>query len=348
MRSRSAKASVTAGLVALCWASPLAGQEPPPGTTAGLAVAPAITQQNPARQKPPSAATPAKVRGFRWEEHPRLQIGDGTWIDFRARVRGDLRESEAELGDPSAFDVARRRVGVEGRVAGVADYQVEYEFSSDEHWRDVYVNYRQFNHLQVQAGKFKLPFSLDENTSSANLDFVYRSRAATQLAPGRDRGVMVHGRVLNVLRYEAGLFNRDGGNARTDNPDRVFGGTTTAGRATVQPFRSSKSLLSDLQFGAAFTGSDVPEGIAAPSRPDGARRAVLPVRSVGARVPPARRARSAMASGAFLGQGRIHPRPERARRAERGRRRSVSVHRNGLVCQRDVARDRGEEIERRR
>ena len=148
-------------------------------------------------------------------------------------------------------------------MAGVADYQVEYEFSSDEHWRDVYVNYRQFNHLQVQAGKFKLPFSLDENTSSANLDFVYRSRAATQLAPGRDRGVMVHGRVLNVLQYEAGLFNHDGGNARTDNPDRVFGGTTTAGRATVQPFRSSKSLLSDLQFGAAFTGSDVPEGIAA-------------------------------------------------------------------------------------
>ncbi len=31
----------------------------------------------------------------------------------------------------------------------------------------------------------------------------------------------------------------------------------------MQPFRSSKSLLSDLQFGAAFTGSDVPEGIAA-------------------------------------------------------------------------------------
>ncbi len=31
----------------------------------------------------------------------------------------------------------------------------------------------------------------------------------------------------------------------------------------MQPFRSSKSHLSDLEFGAALTGSDVPEGIAA-------------------------------------------------------------------------------------
>jgi hypothetical protein len=41
-----------------------------------------------------------------------------------------------------------------------------------------------------------LPSSLDENTSPTNLDFVYRSLAANQLPPGRDRGVMVHGRLF--------------------------------------------------------------------------------------------------------------------------------------------------------
>ena len=117
---------------------------------------------------------------------------------------------------------------------------------------------------------------------------------------------------------------------------------------TVQPFRSSKSLLSDLQFGAAFTSSDVPEGIAALRGRTALDAPFLPVRFVGARFPPARRARSAMATGTVLGQGRIHPRPERARWAERGRRRFVSVHRNGLVCQRNVARDGGKEIQRRR
>jgi phosphate-selective porin OprO/OprP len=201
---------------------------------------------------------------FRWEEHPTLHFGDDTRIEFRARVRADLRESEAPTGSADAFDLARRRIGVEGLVRGVVGFQIEREINDDEPWRDVFVNYRQFPSVQVQAGKFKLPFGLEENTSSTNLDFVYRSRQATQLAPGRDRGLMVHGRLLDrVLGYEAGVFEHDGDNARSRNPERVFGGTTIAARVTAQPLRSRKSLFRDLQVGAAVTSSRLPEGMAA-------------------------------------------------------------------------------------
>ncbi len=108
-----------------------------------------------------------------------------------------------------------------------------------------------------------MPFSLDENTSATKLDFVYRSRIATLLAPGRDLGVMVHGRVLprGWLRYELGVFNEDGSNARTYDTDRVHGERTLAGRALVQPFRSTKSLASDLAVGVSFTTSELPEGV---------------------------------------------------------------------------------------
>jgi phosphate-selective porin len=141
------------------------------------------------------------------------------------------------------------------------EFQIERELGDDEPWRDVYANYHQFEAVQVQAGKFKLPFSLDENTSVANLDFVYRSLAANQLAPGRDRGVMVHGRLFQrVLRYEIGTFDHDGRNGRTRNAARVFGEKTVVGRITVQPFRSLKSEASDLQIGVAVTTSDVPLG----------------------------------------------------------------------------------------
>jgi len=249
---------LAAGLAVLWWVSPLGAQDLPPGRAGEAPVVSASPEPSFS-----SVKAAAKDWGFRWEEHPRLGLGRGTWIDFRARVQADLRSSEAEIGDFSGFDIAKRRLGIEGRIAGVADYQVEYEFSSDDPWRDVYIDYRQFSAVQVRAGKFKQPFSLDENTSSTNLDFIYRSRAANQLAPGRDRGVMVHGRVLKVLHYEAGLFNHDGKNARTNNPEHVFGEETMAARVTVQPLRSSKSHLSDLEFGAAVTGSDVPEGIAA-------------------------------------------------------------------------------------
>ena len=225
-------------------------------------------------KKNPSEASKQKKGeddwGFRWADHPSLRLGPGTRVDFRLRLQGDLDDIDADRADSgaddgsSSIDVARRRIGIDGEILNVVDYQVEREIGDEQDpWRDVYVNYKQYGFAQVQAGKFKLPFSLDENTSPTNLDFVYRSRIAALLAPGRDSGVMVHGRVLRrgVLRYEIGAFNEDGSNARTHDTDRVHGDTTLAGRLVVQPFRSTKSLASDLAFGAAFTRSDIPEGI---------------------------------------------------------------------------------------
>jgi len=202
---------------------------------------------------------------FRWGDHPSLHLGKGTRIDFRARYQGDLRASDGSLdaaeGD-AGLDIARRRVGVSGEIRNAVDFQIEAELGSDDVWRDVFANYRQHDAIQVRAGRFKLPFSLDENASATNLDFVYRSRAATQLAPGRDDGVMVHGRLLGrALAYEAGLFTHDGRNARTSHSDRVYGGRTLAGRVTFEPFRGEKDWRSDLQFGAAFTTSPLAEGL---------------------------------------------------------------------------------------
>jgi len=201
---------------------------------------------------------------FAWDDHPSVLLGKGTRISFLARVQGHVRQSDAPEIEESAqtLDFARRRLGVEGEIANKLDFQVEAEIGSDEIWRDVYANYKQFDVVQIQGGKFKLPFGLEENTGSTNLDFVYRSMASTRLAPGRDIGVMVHGRVLNrFVRYEAGGFDHDGRNARTNDPERVFGGPTFAGRVDVLPFRHHKSELSDLMVGIAYTATDVEEGL---------------------------------------------------------------------------------------
>ena len=201
---------------------------------------------------------------FRWDQHPSLHLGKGTRIDFRARFQGDLRESDAlrdAVEENSGLDIAKRRVGVAGEIRNAVDFQVEAELGNDEPWRDVYANYKQHAAIQVQGGHFKLPFSLDENTSATNLDFVYRSRAASQLAPGRDLGIMAHGRVLDrALAYEVGVFTHDGRNARTADSDRVYGGRTLATRVTFEPFRAEKDWRSDLQIGAAFTTSPLDEG----------------------------------------------------------------------------------------
>jgi TolB-like protein len=105
-------------------------------------------------------------------------------------------------------------------------------------------------------------FSLEENTSATTLDFVHRSMAAEALAPGRDRGVMIHGRPWRRLfTYEIGLFEHDGRNARPGSRHRVSGSQTVAGRVSARPLRRQKSGGGDLRVGFAMTRSELPEGL---------------------------------------------------------------------------------------
>jgi phosphate-selective porin OprO and OprP len=212
-----------------------------------------------------SAPLAAQDIRFAWGDHPTVLAGKWLRVDLRASIQGDMRSSELTTTEDAdgALDIARRRVGVEGRVARIVDYQVEYEIASHQ-WRDVYLDYRQFKAVRLRAGKFKLPLGLDENTSATKLDFVYRSRVASRLAPGRDRGVMVHGKVVNeVIAYEAGVFQHDGNNARPSASARVFGRQTSAARLSITPFRRSKSALADFHAGVAVSGTTIPEGFSA-------------------------------------------------------------------------------------
>jgi phosphate-selective porin OprO and OprP len=221
-----------------------------------------------AAQEPPDRA-PAPADGtwsVRWNDHPEIEWAGRLRVEFRARVQIDGRASRAAVerveGDP--FDVGRRRIGIAGEIGNAVDFQIERELEDTEPWRDVYLNFRPAREAQIQAGQFKVPFGLEETTSTGNLAFIYRSIVSTRLAPGRDRGTMLHGRVAGrTLRYELGVFAHDGNNARPKHSGRVFGGRTVAGRLTVEPFRRSKSTLSDLQAGVAFTRSSLPEGFPA-------------------------------------------------------------------------------------
>ena len=234
----------------------------------------ALAQTAPARPdapRPPlvwrqSPQTPPPRPGLAWDNRPVLRFG-AVELSLRARLQGDHRSSAAaflEDGE-SAFEWIRKRVGVEGNIGdGVLTFEIERELTSEEPWRDVFVNYGQFQAVQVRAGKFKLPFSLEENTSIANIDFAYRSLAARYLAPGRDRGVMVHGRVLaRIVRYEVGTFAHDGDNAHSPGSERVRGNRTGVARVQIQPLRQLGGAAADLQVGAGWARSDLDEGVPA-------------------------------------------------------------------------------------
>jgi phosphate-selective porin len=202
---------------------------------------------------------------FVMKRQPSVRIGDWLRVDFRAKVQTDLvGDSPAIDSADGIFDPRRLRIGIEGRITRDVEFELEYELlPTDYPVRDAFVNYRRIRHLQVKAGQFKVPFGMDQLTGPGNLDFVYRSRIGSELTPGRDKGVLLHGRFFEQgLKYEAGVFRHDGENAEAAGDIRT-GGRTLAGRLTASPglMLNAPSVLRGIGIGAAFTHSDVAEGL---------------------------------------------------------------------------------------
>jgi phosphate-selective porin OprO/OprP len=189
---------------------------------------------------------------------PSIRIGEFR-AALRIRLHADFRDFDPELGENEAL-FRRVRVGLQGRLYDDLEYEVEAELRDAQHpFRDVFLNYRRFRAAEVQVGRFKVPFSLEQTTSVSNINFVERSLIASQLAPGRDRGVMVHGRTAkDMLAYEAGIFRHDGDNTRYNGNsiDNLW-----AGRVVVTPWETSRGLLHSAQIGVAFTTGSLFEGL---------------------------------------------------------------------------------------
>ncbi len=201
---------------------------------------------------------------FTLGKHPSLRWGKLLRIDFRAKVQSDFRTFDPDHETAEGlYELRRARVGIEGRFTKELEFELERELSDTKNpWKDCYVNWRRFRRVQLKAGKFKMPFGMEELGGPMRNDFVYNAGITEYLAPGRDIGVMAHGRFFHHgLSYEAGIFRHDGDNARTKDNGRASGATFSA-RLTGAPLRLAPvpALLKELQLGGAFTFGDVEEG----------------------------------------------------------------------------------------
>ena len=188
------------------------------------------------------------------DKHPTVQLGSVGEISLRGRLSGIVRTAVPDEGQNADFFWRARRIAIEGTLFKKVEFEVCREIGDvTEPECDAYVNVRVARAVQIQAGQFKIPFGHDALTSGANLDFVARSLIGHELAPGRDVGVMTHGRVAGrTVSYEVGYFRRDGDNARTAN---TRGGTDAiAARLLVSP---SATGLTGLQVGAAVVRSQL-------------------------------------------------------------------------------------------
>lgn len=214
---------------------------------------------------------PAQGKGFEWEQHPGIRFGKHFNIEFEAKLQEDYHTSYAgaeQVAGLEDWELHRNRIGVLGNVGKHIEFEVEHEFTEHElsekdieagvtpksQWKDVRANFDYIKNAQIQVGKFKIPFGLDQTTGVTHNDFVYRSLGAIYLSPGRDIGVMVHGRFFKRgLNYWVGGFEHDGDNAKSK---KIEGGDQTfAGRVTFRPLRGVAPAFDLMEFGvnAALT-----------------------------------------------------------------------------------------------
>jgi phosphate-selective porin len=203
---------------------------------------------------------------FSWRRHPSVQYGPVRLAaEFKFQEDGHASYDGADVrAGLNPWELHRNRVGVKGKVGKKIDFEIERELTEKEltekdlllgltprsHWKDVDANIAYFKNAQITAGKFKVPFSLDEVTGVTHNDFVYRSLGANYLAPGRDIGAMLHGSFLkHGLRYQAGVFQHDGDNAQSK---KIAGGdATVAGRLVFRPLRKVSPLFDAFELGAS-------------------------------------------------------------------------------------------------
>ena len=245
--------------VALALAVP-AGADPQESDQHEKDAAQANTKKKSKKKKTDHVETDGARTRVTWKQHPSLRVGKSFRMDVEAKFQEDVHSSYAGADDLERAELHRNRIGVQGHLFKQIEYEVERELTEKEldagktpksPWKDVYVNFAFVRNAQVQAGKFKIPFGLDQLTGVTHNDFVYRSLGASYLAPARDVGVMVHGSFLkHGLQYWSGAFRHDGDNARSS---KIAGGDQTlAARVTGTPFRAVARGLGEIELGTAF------------------------------------------------------------------------------------------------
>jgi phosphate-selective porin OprO/OprP len=151
------------------------------------------------------------------------------------------------------FEVRRARIGVTGSINKDIGYEVVGNgVGGTTNWIDTaFINYGFNKKAQIRTGRFKQPFSLEEQTSSNNIDFMERSYG-NQMVPGKRLGAMVHGEPMTGLTYGVSVY-QDGFNEVTNQNSL---GSKQAARLTLNLSQIQDIKDTVLHVGVGYTAGD--------------------------------------------------------------------------------------------
>jgi len=153
--------------------------------------------------------------------------------------------------DPdNEFLLRRARMKITGRLGDAWGFVINPEFAGTAELKDVGVWYKFYNG-RFFVGQTKVPFMLENITSSSQLDTINRSAAATRF-DDRDLGLFVdYGFLEGRAGVEAAVTNGTGTNAAEENDEKDY-----TIRVWAKPFLGSEGPADGLTVAAAYTMGD--------------------------------------------------------------------------------------------
>ena len=124
------------------------------------------------------------------------------------------------------FRLRRARVELKGEILKNINYAVQVDATKSSILLDARVGISFCPKTELNFGQFKVPFSLENLTSTSLLDTINRSQTVEKLCPGRDIGA--GGRDIGITfngkyswaEFAVGIFNGSGINKTDDNDQK--------------------------------------------------------------------------------------------------------------------------------
>ncbi len=165
----------------------------------------------------------AKVKSFPINAGKKITLSGYTQARYQALE---------EAGKIDGFDIRRARLDVKGAISPYWSYRVQFDLAGTPKLIDAYAELKINDFFNFTVGQAKIPFSLENLTSSNKLELIDRSQVVEALTArgkdvignhnGRDIGVQLGGIVVKLkdrplVEYRLGIYNGTGINTTDTN-----------------------------------------------------------------------------------------------------------------------------------
>lgn len=223
-----------------------------------------------AAKKKESAVTASFKDGMKWESGDKANS-----MSVNGRIQLDHRDFNQDAAGTAAndkvadtFDVRRAYLGAKGTFNKYYDWEVTADFagqSNSSHLDVAYMNIKWWEQAQFQFGQFKMPFSLEERTSSRFIDFQERSFVNnSSLTPGKERGAMIHGTPFKGFNYALAFSTGQGKNTNETNQREDSKDTIVHVDANLAEMMDIKDSV--IHVGASYANGDLPPAVVGAQR----------------------------------------------------------------------------------